>query len=305
MGRPEKALDPEAGPLQRFAGDLRRLRRDAGSPTYRELSHKTQYSTSVLSRAASGRDLPSLAVTLAYARACGGDASYWRNRWQALALTPQPHAVAAETVTVPAPHAPLAPGGYRLRMLASLGILTAVTAAAVGSWVFTAIAKPGALRTGRATTHRLVPTGDTDPDTFECEAGAVTLATAKIAVIEQLPAFGRPFTERTVDLGKIQLRYSRQCHAVWALLLPTVRFDHVAGYEVVGVIRLADGKAFGFSSGHIGRAQSQLLRVGRGCVIAYATLIIAGGYQANATTLCPVRVYAGEMHIATSQESRH
>ncbi|HEV2375921.1 MAG TPA: DUF2690 domain-containing protein [Streptosporangiaceae bacterium] len=92
MGRPERAVDPELGPLSRLACDLRQLRRDAGSPSYRELARRTRYSASVLSRAAGGRDLPSLAVTLAYVNACGGDTRTWEARWRDLAVQQLPAA---------------------------------------------------------------------------------------------------------------------------------------------------------------------------------------------------------------------
>ncbi len=81
MGRPEKALDPEAGPVQRFAWELRGLRRKAGGLTYRVLAARTGYTESTLSRAAGGELLPSLPVTLAYVEACGGDPEEWERRW--------------------------------------------------------------------------------------------------------------------------------------------------------------------------------------------------------------------------------
>ncbi|QEV21476.1 hypothetical protein [Streptomyces alboniger] len=81
MGRREGALDPAAGPVQRFAFELRKLRQEAGSPTYRVMARHTGYSVATLSRAAAGERLPSLPVTLAYAQACGGDAGAWEQRW--------------------------------------------------------------------------------------------------------------------------------------------------------------------------------------------------------------------------------
>jgi tetratricopeptide (TPR) repeat protein len=85
MPRPERALDPRADPVQRFACDLRELRRDAGTPTYRELAKQAHYSATVLAEAASGRRLPTLAATLAYVRACGGEPAAWERRWRDLA----------------------------------------------------------------------------------------------------------------------------------------------------------------------------------------------------------------------------
>ncbi len=84
MGRPERPIDPAAGPLQRFAHDLRVLRRAAGGLSYREMSRQAHYSRTALSQAASGEELPSLTVTLAYVEACGGDPAEWEARWHAV-----------------------------------------------------------------------------------------------------------------------------------------------------------------------------------------------------------------------------
>ncbi|MFI0242877.1 hypothetical protein [Streptomyces sp. NPDC016845] len=75
-------MDPDAGPVQRFALELRKLRQDAGSITYRVLAQRTPYTVSTLSRAASGELLPSLQVTMAYVQGCGGDPEEWEQRWR-------------------------------------------------------------------------------------------------------------------------------------------------------------------------------------------------------------------------------
>ncbi|QUQ66010.1 NACHT and WD repeat domain-containing protein [Kutzneria sp. CA-103260] len=93
MPRSERPLDPGDTPLLRFAADLRRLRESAGSPVYRELSVKAHYSVAVLSEAAGGRKLPTLAVTLAYVDACGGDAQEWERRWREVADTQEGPAI--------------------------------------------------------------------------------------------------------------------------------------------------------------------------------------------------------------------
>src|SRR5687767_4302641 len=77
MPRPERPVDPDKGPAQRFAVALRELRRSAGNPTYRVLAERAHYSTTTLAQAASGEQLPTLAVALAYARACNGDVEEW------------------------------------------------------------------------------------------------------------------------------------------------------------------------------------------------------------------------------------
>ncbi|WP_328497349.1 XRE family transcriptional regulator [Streptomyces sp. NBC_00414] len=85
MPRRERPLDADEGPLAEFATGLRELRRAAGSPPYRTLAERAHYSISTLSSAASGQRLPTLAVTLAYAHACGGDVQEWERRWRAVA----------------------------------------------------------------------------------------------------------------------------------------------------------------------------------------------------------------------------
>ncbi|BAL88358.1 putative regulatory protein [Actinoplanes missouriensis 431] len=82
MPRPERSLDPAAGPVQLLAAELRDLRRQAGNPGYRALAAASGYSVAALSNAAGGRQLPSLPVTLAFVRACGGDESAWEERWR-------------------------------------------------------------------------------------------------------------------------------------------------------------------------------------------------------------------------------
>ncbi|HEX3955259.1 MAG TPA: hypothetical protein VHZ03_01360 [Trebonia sp.] len=85
VGRPELPLDPGDGPLPEFALALRQLRAAAGYPSYRLLARAALFSASVLSSAASGMAFPTLPVTLAYVRACGGDTSEWRERWETTA----------------------------------------------------------------------------------------------------------------------------------------------------------------------------------------------------------------------------
>lgn len=90
MGRPDRPLDPDAGPLADFAADLRALRRRAGNPTYRALAQQAHYSTTTLADAAGGHKLPTLPVLLAYVRACGGDVEAWRTRWHTTAAQLDP-----------------------------------------------------------------------------------------------------------------------------------------------------------------------------------------------------------------------
>ena len=85
MGRPQRQLDPGDGPLAEFAAGLRDLRDRTGPLTYRRLAARAHYSATTLADAAGGERLPSLAVTLAYVEACGGDRAEWEKRWHAVA----------------------------------------------------------------------------------------------------------------------------------------------------------------------------------------------------------------------------
>ncbi|MFG2364834.1 helix-turn-helix domain-containing protein [Streptomyces mirabilis] len=81
-GRREGPVDPGAGPVQRFAFELRKLRTEAGGVTYRVLAQRAGYGVTALSQAAAGERLPTLAVVLAYVEACGGDPAEWEARWK-------------------------------------------------------------------------------------------------------------------------------------------------------------------------------------------------------------------------------
>lgn len=82
MGRQEKPLDAASGPVAGFAFALRKLRQEAGGPTYGAMARRSPYSVATLSRAAGGEQLPTLPVVLAYVTACGGDPQEWEARWQ-------------------------------------------------------------------------------------------------------------------------------------------------------------------------------------------------------------------------------
>jgi hypothetical protein len=84
MARSARPINPDDGPIQSFAFDLRTLREAAGNPTYRSLARVAGFSATTLGDAAGGVKLPTLEVTLAYAGACGGDTAQWQKRWQSV-----------------------------------------------------------------------------------------------------------------------------------------------------------------------------------------------------------------------------
>ncbi|MDH6113829.1 hypothetical protein P3T36_005659 [Kitasatospora sp. MAP12-15] len=105
MARRPRPIDPTDGPLQAFAYDLRRVREEAGNPTYRALAGLAGFSATTLSDAAGGVRLPSLEVTLAYVGACGGDATRWESRWRELDRLLESEREAAAPAADPIPEA--------------------------------------------------------------------------------------------------------------------------------------------------------------------------------------------------------
>jgi hypothetical protein len=129
MGRPERPLDPTAGSTERFAHDLRQLRRSAGTPTYRGMAARVPCSATALSMAASGRSFPSWEVTRAFVLACGGEEKHWAQRWASAEHAAHLHApsTAVEPLGEQVRTQPPAPSGHRnhhlSRRVAVAGIL--------------------------------------------------------------------------------------------------------------------------------------------------------------------------------------
>lgn len=71
------------GPVARFAQQLRELREQAGSPSYREMQVRCHVSYASLYRATTGRKLPTWLVTKGFVMACGSDPAQWRPCWEA------------------------------------------------------------------------------------------------------------------------------------------------------------------------------------------------------------------------------
>ena len=188
MARLPRPVDPDEGPLQAFAYDLRKLRDKAGTPTYRILARKAGYSPATLSEAARGQRRPSLDVTLAYVGACGGDPEEWRLRWHELAATetsaqtapaarPEPAGPAeAAEPGEPAPQPP--PARWRRWMRPPvLAVALVLVAAAAGAVALTrpwASDGPGPAGCPRTTTAGRIFTGQTY--TFTRVRGAAALS---------------------------------------------------------------------------------------------------------------------------------
>ncbi|MFB8241020.1 hypothetical protein ACFC58_31230 [Kitasatospora purpeofusca] len=83
MGRRENAVAANTRELGALATWLREQRRRSGNPAYTAMAEQTTYSSSMLSRAASGTTVPSLNVVEEYTRICQGDLREARRHWRA------------------------------------------------------------------------------------------------------------------------------------------------------------------------------------------------------------------------------
>lgn len=80
MGRPQEPLERDGSPIREFAFWLRSLRKRAGL-TYQELGRRAHFATSTVQAADAGKRMPTLRVTLAYVKACGGNEREWHAYW--------------------------------------------------------------------------------------------------------------------------------------------------------------------------------------------------------------------------------
>ncbi|MDG4817832.1 helix-turn-helix domain-containing protein [Micromonospora sp. WMMD956] len=249
MARAERPLDPDADPVQAFAAELRRLREQAGRPTYQALARRAHRSSSSLSEAAGGRRLPTLDTTLAYVRALGGDEAAWARRWRQVAAAapaagPGTGIVAgaagppAEALPPPAPVdrsrrrllLPAAGAGLLLALvvgLASLGWRSAdrpppapTPPAGAGSPTSTGPAPAVEVRDGA------------DPKDAGCAADPAVATVDSAAVLVD---------ERVV--GMVELRYSPACGASWPRFMPAPAGTPAVPRPARVVLTVTDGDA--------------------------------------------------------------
>jgi hypothetical protein len=282
-GRPEGPLDPAAGAVADLAARLRQLREDAGRPSYRRLARTAHYSHSALSQAAAGRVLPSLAVTLAFAQACGGDPQEWTARWQEAAETGVLAELEADAADAASAMDVVARQGIRGRLalvrrrgwylLAAAGL--AGLAGGLASWgLFAVVTTPAATH---VTGGLAAPVADGDyPSVADCASWTKTLGSRRV-----LAGNGQV-------LGTVQLRYSMRCGAVWARFNPGPSLSTAgAAMIILAVIRHPDGKTMLSRASYAGRLQrSDILLLHGGCAQASVTVASPGQIPASAMTGC-------------------
>ncbi|WP_182874535.1 helix-turn-helix domain-containing protein [Microbispora sp. H10670] len=298
MGRPERDLSPEEGPVQAFAVALRRLREEAGTPTYRALAERAHYSATVLSRAAGGRVLPSLEVTLAFVRACGGDEDEWTRRWHRVSAEiadapetsggepPSPAPDAGEDV--PSSARGGASGGLagrareRGRLLVPLAALVTAGAVALGAAGSGPLLAPGWTSRNQHLTDRTTDAslaedmdGD-DPRARGCGPDPDTLETLD-AVPLLLPGGAR--------FGTLRLRRSPVCDTAWA----SAHYDNPRLYTVwLAAHRPADNAQVRsqWSNNTPPGSYGDMLSLARGCVWVEGWVVTERGEGPHAATRC-------------------
>jgi hypothetical protein len=314
MGRPESQLSGTDPEVVKFADDLRQLRREAGSPSYRRMAAQAHYSASSLSQAANGRAIPSLAVTLGFVRACGGDADEWEQRWRQLSgpaveepPTPPPArrkisrwawataagiaaaAVATYLVIVPAgPHKSAASAqaiagqtGNAQTGNAQTGNAQTGNGQSGNGQGSTGQGSTGQGSNGQAvagqTTGQTDPVADgSDPTRAGCGPGAVTLASTRVHFpTDQLS-------------GLVELRYSPQCHMAWGRFSPDSKWHPGPNTMVtVWTIRPADQATQSYTVEFGGESIiGNMLRTSGGCVAAEVSMARGPVNSPIATTGC-------------------
>jgi hypothetical protein len=159
MARPQRPLDPDAGPIQAFAAELRRLHAAAGSPKFTTMHRRTGRSRTALSEAVGGDHLPNWETLEAFVRGCDAKPLEWRGRWQATYDLMHPRAPEEDPGEVSAnatdnalagtwraaevPTAPTSGAGRWKRPRLRLIIIAPAVVATVVSSVVTAVARGG------------------------------------------------------------------------------------------------------------------------------------------------------------------
>jgi Helix-turn-helix domain len=278
MGRPMRPIDPADGTIQAFAAELRDLREQAGRPPFRLMARRAHYSATTLSVACAGSIMPSLAVTLAFVRACGGPEDYWRGRWQQAA--PARPAAAGPG---PAPATGNEPATVRTRRfrrplgIAALALVAALAGAA--GWSVTHQAAANAAGRGAATELYV--------GVSPCDVGAVIVSQASVTLPSPLRLAGHVYPAGTV-VGEVALRFSRRCALAWTRFLPAPAFASMhSGSLVLQSRRVGDGATTTVRMSPVVAAEGDPLLTVPGCVLGQATVRFGAGLPvATAATGC-------------------
>jgi helix-turn-helix protein/uncharacterized protein DUF2690 len=204
---------------EEFAACLRELRVQAGSPSFRHLAKITNYSSSTLADATSGRRLPTGPVLKALVSACGADPAPWLEELRRLTAELAHHERGPDQ---PAVTPERRPARWRpAAMATTVGLIIFGAGLAAGWALAPATASPGS-PTATATIQQAGPgvpafsgtptpaptgrvTDGTDPGVGHCSADARLIDSA-------------PVMRGDVQIGALDLLYSPWCGAGWAMI---------------------------------------------------------------------------------------
>jgi hypothetical protein len=285
MSRPKKdqaANRAQAGdPVLDFAGRLRELRAQAGSPSFRQLAKITHYSSSALAEATQGKRLPSEAVVRAFVTGCGGEPGEWLPLLrQAAAATA---AAASAAAPGPAPPGPASPERARKTLLGDRG-RPAVVALGACVLLVTGGMLGGMIEHGRTGQARTPPN----------PAPAKASAPRPIDGVDPI-AGGCVADARLVDkspvmlggqqIGALEMIYSGRCGAGWARIYLYPGQPVMLGQVTV---RAADGRLASFANPLIKQipVYTDVLAPGRGGCLGAAAVFHAPHGTARAAISC-------------------
>jgi len=188
-----------------FAEQLRELRRQAGSPSFRALAKITHYSSSALAEATSGKRLPSEAVVRAFVAACGAHPDEWITLLhQAAADSTAARAAVPETAPATRPGRLHGRRGVLLLAAGACGLLAA--GAVLGA----------ALRPGQAPDSRRSPGSAVAAKSAARPArdGADPIAAGCVGDARLVDK--SPVMLHGQQIGALEMIYSARCAAAWA-----------------------------------------------------------------------------------------
>jgi hypothetical protein len=307
--------------VERLAGELRALRAVAGNVAFWKMARRCEVSKSALAAAAAGRDLPSERVTHEFVRACGGDWSWWRERWsqasaelaargdsdsrepgagvlaipsiktmsvlgRPVSSRQSPRSTLEPSVETESAETPQVSKPRRVRRAITLVSAVIMVTAAVTAMAARSLDRP-------APQYPAVSDG-TDPQAVGCTADKVTLETSPVVLQQQAQLRGRRLSKGT-RVGTISLVYSARCAGAWARFDPTPGLnpdpdDSTVGTTTVEADRPADNTQTLWKMGHIDNAYSGILLTGMGCVFARAQVEMVGqDVSAVGQTRCLLR----------------
>jgi hypothetical protein len=306
MGRRMRPLDPTAGPVERFAGELRALRTLKGDLPFWKMARRCTVSKSALAAAVAGRSLPSETVTHEFVRVCGGDWPWWHERWMlaaAEAAADRTPRAAGGVLAIPQEKALRIPDskdvvpfsasgdleedrrrvwtagddrGRRLKRSRRLRWGTLISSAVIVLLIMGIGYLPSAQHSSAA---QRTP-----------QMSAPSQAVGKVRTItENTDPQDTGCDQGTVDtiaiahvygpdrffIGYIWLRYAPACQAVWARFQPaTTDMAELPGATVtIEALRPSDNVALTYKTPYLGAfVYGNMLLTTHGCILAEATI---------------------------------